>query len=215
MRKFITPFFLLILLASCGHGVGSLSGNVFWKYNNYVGNKPDAGSSIHLYPYEKKSKPLEATADVQGNFRFDKVSSGDYLLIVVSENTTASPDDIYRELFYSSRYLKDVFDFDFSTVKPDKQKEFQLQDSLNRNSLTNESVDFSNSTSSDKLLKDIEDRQKKEKQLRDIAQEIIKAIPSDVSSKLGILINKVKLRRVTIEKDKTTTEVIDFGITYI
>jgi hypothetical protein len=28
---------------------GTLTGNAYWKYNNYVGNKPDAGAEVTLY----------------------------------------------------------------------------------------------------------------------------------------------------------------------
>ncbi len=211
MRRFISILALTLFLSSCGKNYGSLTGNVFWKYNNFVGNKPDGGSTIYFYPYEMNSEPLKVTADVQGNFRFDKVPSGDYLLIVVSENTTPSPNELYRELYFNSTYLKDVFNFDFLSIRPEKHKEYNLRDSLYRSSIAHENMNVL----TDRFLKQMRDRDKKEDTLRKVANEIIRDIPSNVSSKLGIFIHKVNIKKVTIEKDKTDNEVIDFGITYL
>ena len=191
-----------------------MTGNVYWKYNNYVGNKPDAGSKVYLYPNKKGTKALEATADVQGNFKFDKVETGEYLLIVVSENTTNSPEVHVKELQNSSYYLKDYFDFDFSSVLPDKQREVKLRDSIIWDMRTKNNDD----NSGNKFLKQLDIIRKKEDTLKEVAAEIINALPIDLTMKFGILTsygNKFEIKRVTIEKDKVTTEVIDFGITYM
>jgi len=216
MRLLSFLFALTIFITSCDNSpkYGSMTGNVYWKYNNYVGNKPDAGSKVYLYPNKKDGKALEATADVQGNFKFDKVETGEYLLIVVSENTTNSPEDHVRELQNNSYYLKDFFGFDFSSVLPDKQKEVKLRDSIIWDMRTKNNDDNSGS----KFLKQLDIIRKKEDTLKDVAAEIIKALPVDLTMKFGILTsygNKFEIKRVTIEKDKATTEVIDFGITYM
>jgi len=191
-----------------------MTGNVYWKYNDYVGNKPDAGSKVYLYQNKKDATVLEATADVQGNFKFDKVETGEYLLIVVSKNTTNSPEDHVRELQNSSYYLKDFFDFDLSSVLPEKQREVKLRDSIiwNMRRKNNEE------NSGNKFLKQLDIIRKKEDTLKDVSAEIIKALPIALSMKFVTLTpygNKFEIKRVTIEKDKVTNEVIDFGITYL
>jgi hypothetical protein len=198
---------------SCKPDYGSLTGNVYWKYNNYVGNKPDAGSEVSLFPYKKNSKAIETKADVQGNFKFDKVETGEYLLIVSSENTTSSPEEAFNELRFSSEYFKDVFDFDLSKVAPEKQKEFLLRDSLLRDYQINSTKDYT----SDKFLSQMDVEKKKQDTIRNIVKAINEAIPSDFKSKLGVNVivgHKVKIKKIKIEKDKAATEVIDFGITY-
>ena len=216
MRQIYYFFTLTVFVIACANKpkFGSMTGNIYWKYNDYVGNKPDAGSQIYLYSNKKDLNKLETTADVQGNFNFDKLEIGEYLLIVVSENTTNSPQDQVRELQNSSNYLKEFFDFDLSNILPYKQKEVKLRDSLiwDMRSKNNEV------NSNNKFLKQLEIIRKKEDTLRDLSEEVIKALPIDLTMKFGILTsygNKFEIKRVTIEKDKATTEVFDFGITYM
>jgi hypothetical protein len=38
----------ILLFASCKPEIGSVEGSIYWK-DNYVGNKPDAGSEITIY----------------------------------------------------------------------------------------------------------------------------------------------------------------------
>ena len=213
MRTLLVMFCITIALVSCGPKYGSVTGNVYWKYNNYVGNKPDAGSIAYLYPYNKSSKPIEATADIQGNFRFDKAETGDYLLLVVSKNTTDSPEDHYHEIKLSSAYLRDVFNFEVSKILPDKQKEFHIRDSI----LLNFQITDKSSISGD-FLKHMDQVRKKKDTLRTVAEEIIKAIPSDIVMKLGILTSygsKIKIKKIKVEADRSTNEVFDFGVTFM
>ena len=101
--KNYTLFCLLSFsLISCKPNYGSLTGNAYWKYNNYVGDKPDAGSEVYLFSQDTSEVPLEATCDVQGNFKFDKVETGDYMLVIKSKNTTNSAADQLQEIFTAS-----------------------------------------------------------------------------------------------------------------
>jgi hypothetical protein len=46
----------LLLVVYCGRSqTGNISGNAFWKYNDYVGNKPDAASDVLLYRIDSPS----------------------------------------------------------------------------------------------------------------------------------------------------------------
>ncbi|MVM36534.1 hypothetical protein GO730_00740 [Spirosoma sp. HMF3257] len=172
MKKSLVLFSIVALLTSCGKSEGSLAGNVFWKYNNFIGNKPDSGSKVHLYPLTNKSSPFKEVADVRGDFRFDKVTVGDYLLIVVSENTNASGEDIYGELKDNSKYLKKVFDYNVPEIK------------LSGDIVKNYAI-------------------------------ITKTINDTTLIRLGFLTHKFRIKPVSIQKDKTTNEVIDFGHTFM
>ena len=93
---------------------GEVTGNVYWKYNNYVGNKPDAGSKIWLYSIDtlRNKQIYDATCDVMGNFKLDKILSGFYLMIVKSENTTSSPSETLENLLRYDSYVAKVFGYD-------------------------------------------------------------------------------------------------------
>jgi hypothetical protein len=218
MRIITFIFGLSILLSSCGTQYGSVSGNVYWKYNNFIGNKPDAGSDIYLYAYEKNSKSLDAKADVQGNFKFEKVPTGEYLLIIVSENTRDSPDEQLRKLISSSQYLKDVFDFDLDKTLPIKLTDFKFRDSsLNKmrdDIMRSDIENHSKSGNADNLLKQMGIENKKQDTLRNVASEIIEALPVDLIVKFAYG-KKIEIEKIKVEKEKSTTEVIDFGTTYM
>lgn len=202
MKKNLLFIIITVLFASC-NGVGSLEGNVYWKYNNYVGNKPDAGSSAFLYSLQQDSNPLEETADLEGNFKFDKVSSGDYLLIVKSKNTTSSFYDMLKELLNNSSDLKKIFNVDIYSLDKEKVRNFLYKDSLYIETLVHSN---DNSLSQQNL-------QKQEDFLDYTAGEILKKIP--IGNKLADLISrKIKIKNVAIKKDRNDKEVIDFGITY-
>ena len=88
---------LLLLLVMvpclCFSQTGKISGNAFYKYNDFVGNRPDAGCTAYLFlnnTFIEKTK-----SDVSGNFYFDGLKTGSYDLIIVSNATNAS----YQESF--------------------------------------------------------------------------------------------------------------------
>jgi len=81
-------FLAILLAAGCSTfskkptEMGSLKGNVFWKYNNYVGNKPDAGTSIKLYSLLDTSYLETATCDVQATI-LSTVSPPDIIFLLL------------------------------------------------------------------------------------------------------------------------------------
>jgi len=82
----------------------SISGNVFYKYNEFVGSRPDAGASIILLKQDDVRFSEETIADVDGNYKFDGLLEGRYLAIVKSKNTNVSEQmgftrlDIYKDI---------------------------------------------------------------------------------------------------------------------
>ena len=205
MKKLLLFILIASFLSSCKNGHGTLEGNVYWKYNNFVGNRPDAGSTAYLYPFAKNSKPIQETVDVQGNFQFDKVNTGDYLLIVVSKNTTASPAEQTKELLNHSTDIKKIFGLDINLMAPQNVKKFKYEDSV----FYSLKIDFNNN-----IKAGIAESKKHEEASNFFAGRIVKAIPVNNELAQYALSNKIKIEKVTIEKDKTNKEVIDFGVTY-
>lgn len=188
---------------------GELTGNVYWKYNNYVGNKPDAGSTVMIYSLDTLREGLkyDAICDVMGNFKISKILSGSYLLIVNSKNTTDSPDEHLDNLRIYSSYLKDLFNYDCYSVNKAEIKEYQKLDSTFWEYRLNNRDDS----------KYYETVTKIEKQKMDLAEKIIDKFPSDFRSKINLYTGyskKMDISFVTINENKTANKVIDFGITY-
>jgi hypothetical protein len=105
MRYFFPFLVTTLILFSCGPNYGSLNGNAYWKYNDYVGDKPDPGTEVYLFPWDSSKEVYETTCDVQGNFMFDKIVTGDYILVAISKNTTASSIDQFYELASSAAFI--------------------------------------------------------------------------------------------------------------
>jgi hypothetical protein len=100
LKKTILICILIFSIISCSKPSGSLSGNVYWKYNDIIGNKPDAGTTIKLYDKENKliNSNYSVTTDIDGNYKIDNIKSGLYLMIANSKNTTSSPRTILENL---------------------------------------------------------------------------------------------------------------------
>ena len=89
---------------------GSISGNVTYKYNNYVGNKPDTGTVVFLISQKVTSLPdsvaygwtfglsnyegVYATeVDGNGKYILDDIPVGDYYIVLISDNTNSGMKD--------------------------------------------------------------------------------------------------------------------------
>ena len=187
---------------------GSLTGNIYWKYNNFVGNKPDAGSDVTIYSTTDSTLKFEATADVRGDYRIDSLPVGLYLIIIKSENTRASAADNLDEISMNAHALGTIFHTDLSPIfkSPDYQKK-KKYDSLSNDAIMN----IKNPTSA------LEKRAQYEDSSNKIADKIIDRLPDDVRLWTGLFgtgAKKVKCELVYIEPKKTETIVTDFGITY-
>jgi hypothetical protein len=189
---------------------GIVSGNVFWKYNNYVGNKPDAGSTVLLFALDTLRENVEykAAADVKGDFTIENVLAGRYLMITKSKNTTSSPDDLLDMILLYGSDIREKFPkFPLADDNPDI-KEYRKYDSLRHEALTNMEMGFSARYT---VFEQIE-KVKSEK-----ARVIMDKLPKDVLYSLGVYgsySNKIDISTIIVEEGKTHTEIIDFGITY-
>lgn len=198
--KYVIPF--LFLFISCKPKTGTIAGNVFWKYNNFVGNKPDAGSLISLYGIGDTVSIASVRCDVQGNFIFEQVPIGEYFLVAYSKNTNASPDEHVRSLrsFFSYR------DNSSASIKFDSV--LQTIDSLQR--MKYDLFDKYKNLSYDDQLKE-------ERRLQEMVDSVSIHFLSGLTNKDLFPIpyaNKKHYEHITVEATKTAQAIIDFGTTF-
>ena len=75
-RRRVISMILLGVLCNVGNAQsGTIKGNVFFKYNDLIGNRADAGSQVILYS-QADSTFATTTADLQGNFVYDNLQPG-------------------------------------------------------------------------------------------------------------------------------------------
>ena len=88
---------------------GTVTGEVTYKYNDYVGSKPDTGADVLLISKKVTSLPDDLaygnTRDLpdgcyatkvsgSGKYTFNNIPVGEYVLIFISENTTPNPKTV-------------------------------------------------------------------------------------------------------------------------
>lgn len=200
---FITP---LLGLAQ----TGSISGNAFWKYNNYIGNKADASSEARLYS-DSTSKPLTAICDLQGNFKFENLKPGNYLLIVKSKNTT----DDWRSNFISLRYAPIAHYCSPVGATFDKSlfDSVSIYESYYNDVVMEKYGTFSMNKHQKKL-------DKAKKQTIDCIHRVFRNVPSneDLYFYFDLPLNyprKLFIKEIAVSANQSTSVVADFGVTYL
>lgn len=194
---------------------GTLTGNAYWKYNNYVGNKADAGAEITLYSLDtiRGNIKFEAIADVQGNYKIEKLLPGNYLLIVRSKNATDCPDIHLSNLKVHSDKIKQIFGFDLEKYKT-QLDEISVLDSLYFKSID----DFPSNGSLSQMSASIAKTDAISKQRLNKIEKLLEAFPNEFKSKIKLYTgysNAYDFSKITIEEGKTENVVTDFGITCI
>lgn len=197
LKKFSLIFTVLFFTVSCTKSTGSLSGNVYWKYNDIIGNKPDAGTTIKLYDVKNKSNEslYSITTDIDGNYKLDNISSGSYIIVVNSKNTFSSPRTIFENLQAHEKELEFLnFNIRVYSNQVDQLGNLKLLTELS----ANEPLEF----------------EKNNEELNSRFSSIIQQFPNDVKGKLNIkngYDNSIYIKEIKIENSKNTIENIDFG----
>jgi hypothetical protein len=189
----------MFTLLSCSKEPGIISGNIFWKYNDYVGNKPDAGSIVSLYSLEENPKDsvYTTTADINGNYKFENIIPGNYFLKVISKNTKSSPKMHLESLKLYPNEIKQIFGLNINIYTLDELKNLNMLNSLN--------------------VEDVNDHIKTDRELNSKIADIIQSFPNNAKFKIGLLTgydNSIYFKKVKIAEGKSSTENIDFGMTY-
>jgi hypothetical protein len=203
-------FFIFCLPLFCFGQTGTISGNAFWKYNDFVGNKPDAGASVYVYPEDTASKQLQTQCDVQGNFRFEHVKPGKYLVVIQSLNTTTNGFYNYNQVRFSP--TKKYLGFDLKELNMPLYDSvdiyFKNYDSLSKTKMSAFAIN--------KWMRNVE---KHKVIYENSIQRLMALIPMNMKTvdlMLQISVTKkVYLKELQVNPDETITVIADFGITYL
>lgn len=193
---------------------GTMTGNVFWKYNDFVGNRADTGAEVVIYSLNtiRRGLKYEAKVDLQGKYKFDKVLSGNYFLIVRSKNTNDCPEKLIEKLEIYSSEIKNIFGFDLFKYKKQldeisKLKKLYLdvlidEDSSKYGGLSNQIIKYTNL----------------ENEVRDKSIKLIENLPEDFKDKINLYSsygNSYDFSIIEINEYNNTDEISDFGINCI
>lgn len=210
MRKALTAILLsVVCIVSCKDKpaeVGSIRGNVYWKYNNFVGNKPDAGSRIYLYSVGDSVEKFETTADVRGDYSIDSVPVGGYLMIVKSKNTTFGASECFDELVNNSILIDTTFNTN-------------IKETLGR---YDRLISDFTSKASDALIKNTGKQalslyDKNMDSVKYYSEKALTEVPEKLKTRfllIGSGSPKLDIKGVFVSKGKVENVVTDFGITY-
>lgn len=192
---------------------GSLTGNAYWKFNNYVGNKADAGAEVTLFSLDtiRGDLKFEAVTDVQGNYKIDRIPPGEYFLIVRSKNATDCPESHLSNLRIYSSYINQLFIFDINNYK-EQMQEIHVLDSLASAALTSEDKGYGSASNI------LDNYYKYQGQSRDKANELVKLFPEEFTREIKLYTgysNAFDFETVQIEENKSVNIITDFGITCI
>jgi hypothetical protein len=108
--------FLLLMPLTIQAQNGSIAGNVFYKYNDFVGNRPDAGATVKVFPLANPASFKKATVDLQGNFAITNLDTGKHLVIVISKETNQDPYLGYFAFVVYGKYIDKYFGFNPKTI---------------------------------------------------------------------------------------------------
>lgn len=205
--------FILLIFTSCSKTPGNLTGNVFWKYNNFVGNRPDAGAKITLYALDEKQQQLkyDASADVAGNYKIGNVLPGEYLLVIESKNTTSSPKNHLDDLLIYSDEVKNIFGLDLK-LYTEKIEEIKSIDSLYNYTIRDKYEKYGG------IHNMILTYEKLEKDMEAKSSKLIQSIPDSIRLKINLFTGYDKskfYKHIKIDEAKSINEVTDFGVTYM
>lgn len=214
MKKIYILILITCTILSCTKKPGTLTGNVYWKYNNYVGNKPDAGAKITLYAIDKSQKDsiFKATADINGNYTINDIPPAKYLLVIQSENTTDSPFDHIQNLKICSNDLKNTFDFDINKFSKNLEEIDAAYKKYETILIDSDDEKYGS------LSNKIDEYEKYQKIAIDKSSDLIDKFPKKVKLKLGLFTGYSKslyFQNIEIKEEKTVNENTDFGTTYM
>lgn len=188
MRTLMMVAVSLFCLASCAPKKGSLSGNVSWKYNNFVGNRGDVGAEVSLFSMDSPTGEIAFSAVVgaDGNFKIENIPAGKYFLVIRSKATNDCPRWHINKLDESKDPIKRVFGIDLEPLVNQYRNAPKEPDHSDLNDKTGE--------------------------------EVIKAIPSQFTDKIKLQFwygNAYDFKVIEIKSQENTAVVTDFGTTFM
>jgi hypothetical protein len=216
MQHLRNPIIIILLIisiysSSCKPKVGTLTGNVFWKYNDYVGNKPDAGATAYLLTTDTTKEAISATCDVQGNYKIENLPVGKYLLIVKSNNANSNGEwTCYDLVTFREKYSK-YLGFDLKKIDPVLCDSIDVYKSLKDTAYSLLDKDVSSFKALDRVGA-------ADKNYNNAIQRLLSKIPDNMRIYTTGLArpfnNKTDMQEIEIKPNQTTNIITDFGTTY-
>ena len=109
--KLFLAFLIASVLVSCNNKE-TITGNVFWKYNDFVGTKADAGATVLLYKKGQQNLYKTQVCDLMGNCKFEKIPPGKYLLVTRSKNTEEETISLVNKILQNLTSINSYFKID-------------------------------------------------------------------------------------------------------
>jgi hypothetical protein len=103
-------FILLLLPCLALAQKGSINGKAFFIYNENVRNRADVGARVKLIAKNDQNFRKETTVDLQGNYSFDDLTPGEYMLVLTSKNTKEDPITSVESLMMYADFLNNWSD---------------------------------------------------------------------------------------------------------
>jgi hypothetical protein len=213
MKRLLLYLILIPLLSSAQ--TSSISGNAYWHYNDYVGDKADAGSDVYLFTGEPGKAPQNTQCDVMGNFRFDNLTAGDYMVLIISKNTT--DDGSYNFIPFDAyhQYCKKFLGFDIREQKAAYDSVAILDTAYQQSARQKISLWNSNKRLKDlQIKKDALAFQKRQILSTAVSNVDLMVAPPLIPLRSTAIQKKVNLSFVTLSGGQNKTIIADFGITY-
>lgn len=194
---------------------GSLTGSAYWKYNDYVGNKADVGAKVVLYSLDTIRGQLkyETAADVQGNFKFEKILTGKYFLMVQSKNATDCPESHLMNFEMYSTPIKQLFGFDIQKYKT-RLGDINILDSIYRKTI----MEFPSNGTYAQMAANSSKVEVLGADIREKSDKLIDTFPDKFKSDIELFTGYGKafeFTNIKIEENKSVNQNADFGITCI
>jgi predicted molibdopterin-dependent oxidoreductase YjgC len=208
---YLSCLLLLIGINQIYAQTGSITGNVYWKYNDYVGNKADAGSEITAILLSNPETKYNATCDLQGNYKIEGLNSGRYFLIIKSRNTKQHPVTYSRLFEVYKRQLDTVLKIKASDFRKDLQ--FQI-DSLYKAQIE---LVYKYGKNEIKMGKYMKENGKIDNLLMKKTKEWFDDMPQEMKLKIDAFSNlheSFHYQIIELASGKNETVITDFGITY-
>ncbi|MDN3673631.1 hypothetical protein QWY99_11250 [Flavobacterium branchiarum] len=209
--KLLFIIVLITILSSCKKPSGHLTGNIYWKHNDNIDNKPDASSKVKLYSTLNKDCEFETTADIAGKFTIKDIPTGNYFLIVQSENTTTHPIDHLNNLLKNANEINIALGFDINKFKKEIQEINKLQKIYEAILMEVNSNDYKS------LSNQVYRSRKIQNEIESKSINLIKGFPKEFKSNLAFYTGydkSLNFSSVEIKEGKTANKNIDFGTTY-
>lgn len=215
MKKIL---FILILstLTSCKEDkLYAVSGNVFYNSELFYYNKmPDSGSDVILIPLFKCDTVYRTSTDMDGNFTINTILTGNYLLIVKSENVTSNPWEEVSKISNYNYYLSQKYPIN---------KEYYCREYKRISNMNSKSLDIligirtirdeDDITYIKKMNNKLLDYHKLRDSVNILSSKLLETLPSEMKSDLDIRPygNKLFVSKVYVGCIGTNYNVINFG----